>query len=551
MIGLGYSSISAHAASPYPATVKLNKVTNTYEAPDENDPSDVKLTPQDVHITGLKAVDEHSRFNWYRIATWRGEKWVKLTEDDFYGQEHLILSDVALLTEIELYDEPRSDAASGIKLSKQTVQAEAISGSYLKIGTWLGPKWIRISSDILFDVHVNAQELALSAAVTPVFDRPDSTSKQRMLLAPQTVHAFEQKDSWYHIDTSEGSAWINPSIAVPSNVTEHNEIIDVQQKTVLFKYPSFDAKPLGVIAPQQVQVNASIGGWKRINSDWVGEAWLFSMPAPDAYTAPQPIEHTPDDLSWQFRQTEVAGSVGKEYPIHVWLDSPNLRNGPIQPGTKVQIGASIMNLSHNTVIFDAPAEFAMDIVRLTDQEEQTIWSIRLPESTTSVTGQGYYFINDITWDQTDANGNQVPQGEYVARLRLVQPVLLLEGEEEEKQPLQFRSYFVNVPIHIMYPVADRTPRRDTAMELLQNYLTDQMRASFPVDQRLADFRIGEVQVGRESYDDFNMIATYEVYPVSSEFRAPEDRKLQGDGWIRYQMQVFRVVRQGDGYVLKQ
>ncbi|MGO4276601.1 hypothetical protein AB4Z22_43385, partial [Paenibacillus sp. TAF58] len=91
---LGSLPKTADATNAYSTTVTLGKLTDTYESPNEKNPSDVKLTPQEVYITGMKQNDINADFNWYLIATWRGEKWVKLTENDFYGQEQLVVSDV-------------------------------------------------------------------------------------------------------------------------------------------------------------------------------------------------------------------------------------------------------------------------------------------------------------------------------------------------------------------------------------------------------------------------------------------------------------------------
>ncbi|MGO4271336.1 hypothetical protein AB4Z22_16075, partial [Paenibacillus sp. TAF58] len=453
-----------------------------------------------------------------------------------------------LLTETELYDAPKSSSGTGIRLGKQTVHANAISGSYLKIETWLGSKWIRISGDTLLDVQMKSLELSLDAAFTPAFERPDGSSKYVMELAPQTVHAFEWKDNWYHIRTNNGSAtWINPDIAVPANVIEQNATAEVEQKTVLFAYPSFNSKPLGVIAPQQVKVSATAGGWKQIDSGWVGKSWLYDVPDPDTYTIPPSKEQIATDRKWLFRQSEVAGAMGKEFPLNVELISPNPNNGMFHVGEKLQLGASLINLSYNPVQLDAAAQFAIDIVRLTGGKEEAVWSALLPKTVTSFTAQGYYSIDGYTWDQTDAKGSQVPQGDYVVRLRAIQPVTFSEDGVEGKQTLQFRSYFVNIPIHILLPAADRTPRLDTAKELFQNYLVSQKPYSVPVSHRIADYRIHDIRLARESYDDFTFKVTYDVLPASGGYTSLVESQSQSDGWIRYEKREFRVVRQEDKY----
>lgn len=545
--GLGVKT--AQASDLYPATVILHQLTDTYEAPNAEDLSGVRLTPQEVYITGMLPGGKNDGFNWYLISTWRGQKWAKLADTDFYGQEQDIISNVALLAETELYDEPLSGSRTGIRLGKQTVQAVAICGSFVKIETWLGSKWIRISGDTLPGLQVEPLELTLDAAATPVFAGPDREAERLMELAPQTVYAFERINHWYHIRTYNGSAWINPDIAVPAHTIEENSAVNVQQKTVLYAYPSFSAKPLGVIAPQEVKVTGTSGGWKRIYSEWVGEAWLFALPDPDAYIVPPVQEQQDAGGAWTFIQTQAAGTMGKEYPLNTVLVLESGRGGLLQTGEKLQLGAGFWNYATHTVHLEAPAQFAIDIVRLDGGEEATVWSVLLPDAAASIAGQGYYWIGGYTWDQKDANGNQVPQGNYAARLRAVQPVMFTEDGVEGKRTLAYRSYFMNVPFRIPLPADDRLSRFDTAKELLKNELIGQMRSSVPDASRIADYQISnsEIHLVRESYDEFAFTATYSVLPASGSYVPEAEAQSLDGGWIGYVNREFLAVRQGDGY----
>ncbi|MFC5405810.1 hypothetical protein [Cohnella soli] len=274
---------------------------------------------------------------------------------------------------------------------------------------------------------------------------------------------------------------------------------------------------------------------------------MYLMPAPGNYKNPPAKVQNAGDLKWDFRQTEVAGSSGKEFPLDVELSVRDWLYGTLQAGAKLKFGADIWNLSSNTVKLDSPVQFAIDIVRMNGKEEQTVWSVLLPETVTSIPGQGNYWIDGFTWDQTDARGKQVPQGDYVVRLRPVRQATLQEDGSKDKMTSMFRDYLTSAPFHILYPAADRIPRLETAKELFQNYLASQERSSISKNRRITDFRINELLLAQESYDDFSFIASYEIKPASKSYNAGSNGQRMGDGRIFYDKQKFHVVRKGNEY----
>jgi g-D-glutamyl-meso-diaminopimelate peptidase len=96
-------------------------------------------------------------------------------------------------------------------------------------------------------------------------------------LSPQTVHAFQQKGDWYHIQTWAGDHWIHP-ILVAIGVESVSEDIVLDQATDLYNIPfKTVAVNLGSISPQVIHVVAKWQDWYKIKT-WLGEKWIEIKP---------------------------------------------------------------------------------------------------------------------------------------------------------------------------------------------------------------------------------------------------------------------------------
>ncbi|MUG69474.1 hypothetical protein [Paenibacillus validus] len=452
LLGAGVRQQEAEASFPYPSEVALKTETQVYEAPNERAVSDLRLSPQTVYIRGVEDSRGTDGVTWYLVNTWRGDKWIRLRDEDFAGQEQLAATHIALLAETPLYDRPDSGGRTRITLSPQTVPALAIAGSFYKIDTWLGEKWIRITGDLLLDVRTEEESLALTG-VTPVFDRPDADSRVVAELTPQEVAAYESAGGWYHIPTWLGPKWVNPRIALPAKADDVSRTIGLTQETKLYRYPSFESKPLGIVAPQQVKVVGQAGNWVRIQSDWLGDVWLYPVPDPSAYRAP--VEGQPQRVAaeWKFRQLEIGSLGGHTYPLSPSLQLEGLtlpgadgtiEIGAMPVGEALKLGVSLTNTSKQAVTLTGPAEFELQLYRMAGERKELVWKGLLPPlPATSIPGNGSYFLADIPWNQNDLDGNQVPQGSYLLQLHAVKPVDFVEASrDEEVRRLEMSGRFV-------------------------------------------------------------------------------------------------------------
>ena len=133
-----------------PETISLLDTTPIYPEPDDTITPWASLTPQDVKVVRTQSGDDLYAIpdgdTWIQIRTWIGNMWIKLNNSKL-GVIRPFDADLSLAAETPLYDHPYREAASGAKLSPQTVHAKAEfvspSGFYaFQIETWLGDRWL-------------------------------------------------------------------------------------------------------------------------------------------------------------------------------------------------------------------------------------------------------------------------------------------------------------------------------------------------------------------------------------------------------------------------
>jgi len=90
-------------------------------------------------------------------------------------------------------------------LSPQTVQVTAAKGSWGKVTTWAGEKWVYLGQAAI--PVQDADKLADVTEDTPFYRSP-SDSNPAGRLSAQQIHVLAQWNEWYLIDTWMGGMWI-------------------------------------------------------------------------------------------------------------------------------------------------------------------------------------------------------------------------------------------------------------------------------------------------------------------------------------------------------
>ncbi|MBP1964502.1 hypothetical protein [Paenibacillus aceris] len=445
----------ANALIAYPGSVVLHQETPVYDSPCECGKPVLKLSPQEVYILESHIPEDGIQTNWYRIATWRGEKWIKLKESDWKGQEQLENAYVVILKPTNLYNNPELEGRTSVVISPQTLHVNARSGDYFRIDTWLGQQWIRRNAEMLLEVEKKEEMLELPS-ITAVFEQPDASSPQVTELSSQIVHSFERAGNWYHIDTWLGPKWVNPKIAQPEKPVASVETVKISKSAQLYRYPSFEAKSLGTLAPQNVKIYERSGGWVHIHSDWVGDAWLYPMPLAKDYLPPKNTAPIDFNGAWNFRQTEIGGLGSREYPFSVELRETgftwnnSIERMQLNAGSDLQFGANLFNVSSESLAISNPIRLQIVIYREQGDEKQLVWKSQLPAFTEpSIPSKGMYEWNGPLWELTDLDGKLVPAGDYTVQLTSLQPVTYVSSETTEETAANFKGLYTQFRFRIL------------------------------------------------------------------------------------------------------
>jgi hypothetical protein len=120
---------------------------------------------------------------------------------------------ISLLKEAPFYNSPDDPAnqAEGIIAPQDGIQVLsgeltwAMGGSWWKIKTWLGPKWISVNS---WDMDVAPPERLNLYEDTPMYASQDESLEPSAVLSPQEVHVTGAEKKWFLPDNKTGKSWI-------------------------------------------------------------------------------------------------------------------------------------------------------------------------------------------------------------------------------------------------------------------------------------------------------------------------------------------------------
>ncbi|PGF05077.1 C39 family peptidase [Bacillus toyonensis] len=159
-------------------------------------------------------VIEERADGWIKIDTWLGHKWVKTTEKK-----------VNMTKNFYLYND--SNYASGIssECAPQPVGViEERAGGWIKIGTWLGEKWVNTVQNEAKHENIYFDKVFFA------YDSPNFSSNVAGKFAPQSVEVKEKRGDWLRIGTGLGDKWVNKGTLTNSSV-----MLDVPH---YYQYPS-------------------------------------------------------------------------------------------------------------------------------------------------------------------------------------------------------------------------------------------------------------------------------------------------------------------------
>ncbi|PEW03633.1 N-acetylmuramoyl-L-alanine amidase [Bacillus cereus] len=192
-------------------------------------------------------VYEERADGWVKVGTHLGHKWVLPNEKKIYMNKNFYIYNDASL----------SSGIAGECGAQPIGVIEERPDGWVKIGTWLGHKW----------VHLNEKQVPISKDFK-TYDRPSTNGNYLMTYGAQTVTVYEEQGSWIRIGTYAGLQWVNTK--------EEEEAKWIHIPTVFFAYdnPNFSSNVAMKFAPQSVRViSERVGGWVQIRTG-AGDKWI-------------------------------------------------------------------------------------------------------------------------------------------------------------------------------------------------------------------------------------------------------------------------------------
>ncbi|WP_017754316.1 L,D-transpeptidase [Calidifontibacillus oryziterrae] len=152
--------------------------------------------------TGIQVVIVNEKKDFEDLAKENGYE-LKLPEIIKGNKNVTIFLDKELFTKPSRY----SNSFGAMISSPQVVKVfEETDTGFYHIRTWLGDAWITKEATVVGELNQVEKKLVLTKQTT-LYTRPNGAYSGEV--SPQTVKAFEQVGSWYHIFTWFGDAWIN------------------------------------------------------------------------------------------------------------------------------------------------------------------------------------------------------------------------------------------------------------------------------------------------------------------------------------------------------
>lgn len=237
-----------------------NTVTKTFSVPDKtyiydtpDDASEIlgSLAAQDVNVT-MEVGD------WKKINSWMGPVWINTNKNS--SGEDLILTEVT-----SLFDSTNVLSIRSEHVAPQTVKILKREGEWIKIQTWLGPKYI--------NTNFIMKKLGIYENIN-LYDDKKEDSKSSETLSPQIVTVIKEEGDWKLIKTWVGPKYIHTNgIEDIENYNLKDQSITLDERKTLYYHPKESEITTYSVAPQKVHVIGEYKEYKLILT-WMGFMWI-------------------------------------------------------------------------------------------------------------------------------------------------------------------------------------------------------------------------------------------------------------------------------------
>lgn len=160
---------------------------------------------------------------------------------------------------LQLYNSPSEKDGTDNFIEPQVVFVLEMKGDWYLIKTWIGSKWINISSEVAkyFILEYN----------TPIYKEKNS-NEPIGYLAPQRVKIIEDSGKWFKIQSWLGKVWF-----YDGKQDNESGFLELEIQTKLYNEPKQDIA-VGSLAPQTVKYIKVKDAWYLIET-WIGQKWIY------------------------------------------------------------------------------------------------------------------------------------------------------------------------------------------------------------------------------------------------------------------------------------
>lgn len=294
----------AEAGSTLSKTVTISEQADLFDSPEQSGTpigalSAIQSLEVDWKEGALSREDPAQLGDWIRVKTWLGPKWIRDGAGVLYGGFADERKEVTLLNTVALYDGPDLDKETGASIGPQQLhvtgsiayspknadtarQFNAGSGTWYRVKTWLGDKWIKDPA-ILEHLPVwkksYAMKLTGDETAYPVpYEAEGKGEKVAAGVVQVTAFGWEGKGPWsphwYQIEWKGGTRWIAPKQEVFKYYWTADKTLEIGEGVYYSDEPySYVTAEDHLLAPGTYQAVEASGEWVRLQSSG-GSKWI-------------------------------------------------------------------------------------------------------------------------------------------------------------------------------------------------------------------------------------------------------------------------------------
>ncbi|PGP21083.1 hypothetical protein COA01_16220 [Bacillus cereus] len=237
--------------TPVANIFSVPETTYIYDSPDDESEILGSLAAQDVNVT-MEIGD------WKRIKSWIGPVWINTNKNT--SGEDLILTE-----KTPLFDSNDVSSIRSEHLSPQAVKVLKKEGEWVKIQTWLGPKYI--------NANLKIKKLGIYGSINLYNDKKED-AKLSETLSPQIVTVIKEDGDWKLIKTWLGPKYIyTKGIEDIENYNLKDQSITIDERKILYSHPTESEMTIYSVEPQTVHVIGEYKKYKLIQT-WMGFMWI-------------------------------------------------------------------------------------------------------------------------------------------------------------------------------------------------------------------------------------------------------------------------------------